>query len=213
MTTTALPSPTSEVDQRQDQIAGSCILAAGISFFVFNTLAEGAYPNYSVATDFLSDLGAIGSSTFLLWNSQVFVFGVLVLSGMYLLFYRRHLRLRAGRANLAGISYMLPGVGAILVSLFPGNSTLNFLHGVGGLLVFFFGGISAVHSYRMIKGPVRYLAATLGLVPLVMLFLITPGSYLPSGLGERLTVYPYVLWLVCFGSHWASIKRLPPKES
>lgn len=212
-TATILSSPTTDVEQRQDEIAGSCILAAGIVFFVFNTIAEGLYPNYSVATNFLSDLGAIGSKTFLLWNSLVFVFGVLILTGMYLLFYRKHLRSRIGRANLAGITYMLPGAGAILVSLFPENSAVSVLHGVGGLLVFVFGGISAVYSYRMMKGPIRYFAVILGIVTLVMVAIPpdSPLSYLPSGLGERVMVYPYVLWLVCFGSYWASIQRLAPQ--
>jgi hypothetical membrane protein len=46
---------------------------------VFNTIAEGLYPNYSVATNALSDLGAIGANTFWIWNAQVFVFGAVLL--------------------------------------------------------------------------------------------------------------------------------------
>jgi hypothetical membrane protein len=203
----ANPIHSADVDRTQVQVAGSCLLAGGLVFFLFNTIAEGLYPNYSVATDSLSELGYIGASTSILWNGQVFVFGVLVLSGMYLLFYRRHLRLHERGSNLVAISYMLPGAGAMLVSLFPGNSALDLLHGIGSLLVFVFGGVSAIYSYRLINGPIRYFSAILGVVTLVFVAIPPSTPVLFSVLGERLIVYPYILWLVCFGTYLASTQR------
>ena len=173
---------------------------------MFNTIAEGLYPNYSVATNALSDLGAIGANTFWIWNAQVFVFGAVLLSGMYLLFYKSQLRLHVGRANLVGTLYVLPGVGAILVSLFQEGSAFPLLHGIGAILAFLFGGISAVYSYRLIKGPIRYFSVILGIITLVSIPLYVSSAASISGLTERLIVYPYVLWLVCFGTCWVSIQ-------
>lgn len=53
-------------------LAGSLLVAGGLVFLLFNTVAEGLYPNYSVASDSLSALGYIGANTSLLWNVQLF---------------------------------------------------------------------------------------------------------------------------------------------
>jgi len=43
------------------------MLAGGIVNIVLNTIAEGIYPNYSLRTNALSDLGALEAPTALLW--------------------------------------------------------------------------------------------------------------------------------------------------
>jgi hypothetical membrane protein len=193
------------------RISGSLLLCSGLVFFIFNTVAEGIYPNYSVASNALSDLGAIGTNTFFLWNGQLFVSGVLLLLGMYFLFYKSQFRLNIGRANLVGILYMLPAVAAIIVSLFQENSVVgsvgghNLLHGLGAIIAFVCGGISAVYAYRLTKAPFRYFSIVLGIITLVFvpLFLFSNASI--SGLTERLVVYPFILWQICFGTYLLSM--------
>jgi hypothetical membrane protein len=199
------------------QVAGSCLLAGGLVFFLFNTIAEGLYSNYSVASNSLSELGYIGASTSLLWNGQVFVTGVLVLSGMYLLFYRRHLRLQVGGSNLVAILYMLPGAGAVIASLFQGNSALGVLHDIGSFMAFVFAGISALYAYKFTGLPFRYISLVLGIVTLVMIpvYVVSPhhvpGSI--SGMLERLIVYPYFLWLISFGSYLVGVSTQRAQEA
>ncbi len=193
-----------DTDLRLVRIAGSCTLAGGLVFMLFNTIAEGLYPNYNVGTDALSALGYLGSNTALLWSGYVLAAGLLALSGMYLLFYRSQFRLGLGRAKWVGLLFMLPGAGTILVSLFPANSGLGSLHLIGALIAFIFGGLSAVYAFKLTSAPFRYFSVVLGaaiLVALVVSFVPT-GVY---GLLERLVVYPYILWAVAFGSYLLAV--------
>ena len=182
------------------RLAGSCLLASGLVFVLLNSIAEGLYPGYSVASNALSDLGALGAPTQLFWDGQLFVVGALYLVGVYSLFYRSAWGAGTSRRNLVAVLYLLPGIGTVVVSLFPENFVLA-IHAVGALLAFIFGGIGAIYAYRLTQPPFRYFSVVLGIVDLVsipLMFAIGPSM---SGLAERLIVYPYVLWLACFGSY------------
>jgi hypothetical membrane protein len=197
-----------ESSSRGVPIAGSFLLAGGVVFFLFNTVAEGLYPNYSVASNSLSELGYIGANTSLLWNGQLFLAGVLLFLGMYVLFYRSQFRQGVGRANLTGVLFLILPVGAIIVSLFQGNSALSVLHDIGAFMAFIFAGISALYAYRLTGVPFRYFSLVLGVVTLIMIPVYissphnVPGSI--SGMIERLIVYPYFLWAISFGSYLVS---------
>jgi hypothetical membrane protein len=182
------------------------LLAAGLCFFLFNTIAEGLYPDYSVASNALSDLGAIGATTEYLWNGQIFVTGLLGLLGMYLLFFKSSWGTGVvRRRNLVGVLYLLPGIGTIVVSLFPENS-VPVVHAIGALVSFVTGGLSAVYAYRLTEAPFRYFSAVLGLICLVSLPVFLTSNSADFGLTERLVVYPFVLWFVGFGSYLMALK-------
>ncbi len=189
-----------DTDFRLVRIAGSCLLAGGLIFMLFNTVAEGVYPNYVVGTRALSDLGALGMNTTVLWDGQLLVAGLLLLSGMYLLFNRSQFRVGLARVKWVGALFILPGVGAILVSLGPENSALGLLDVIGSLMAFFLGGVSAIYAYRLTSAPFRYFSVALGATALVVLpvVFVSTGEF---GLIERLVVYPYILWVVSFGSY------------
>jgi hypothetical membrane protein len=196
-------------------LAGSLLVAGGLVFFLFNTVAEGLYRNYSVASDSLSALGYIGTNTSLLWNGQLFVTGLLLFFGMYILFYKSHFRQgvgRIGRTYLVGILFLILPVGAIIVSLFQGNSALGVLHGIASFMSFIFAGISALYAYRLTGVPFRYFSLVLGIVTLVMIpaYILSPhnvpGSI--SGMLERLIVYPIFLWVITFGSYLMAFKTM-----
>ncbi len=203
-TSTAESGLVTDTSLRLVRIAGSCLLAGGLVFMLFNTIAEGLNPNYNVGTNALSALGYLGSNTALLWSGYVLVAGLLVLSSMYLLFYRSPFRLGLARAKWVGVLFMLPGAGTILVSLFPANSGLGLLHLIGALIAFIFGGVSAVYAFKLTSAPFRYFSVLLGATALVALVV----SFVPTdvyGLLERLAVYPYILWGVSFGSYLLAV--------
>ena len=165
-----------------------------------NTVAESLYPAYSVRTNALSDLGALGAQTGLLWNGQLFLSGLLSLLGMYLLFYRSDWPSSVGiRRKAAGLIYVLPPIGTILVSLFPENYVLA-VHAFAALMTFVLGGVSAVYAYRLTQPPFRYFSFLLGAISLVSILLLGDQA-LGFGLAERLVVYPFVIWGVAFGSY------------
>ncbi|MCL6003552.1 MAG: DUF998 domain-containing protein [Thermoplasmatales archaeon] len=190
------------------KVAGSLLLTAGILFFLLNTVAEGLYPNYSVASNYLSDLGALGANTSLLWNGMLFIVGLLFAISMYLLFFRdTPFRKRAGHGrttqNLTGVLYILPGIGSIIVSLFQENSVLGAagLHDLGALIAFLFGGIAAIYTAKFTKFPFRYFSVLLGLLDLVFIPVYFISSASIVGLTERLIVYPFIIWGIAFGSY------------
>ncbi len=188
-------------------MAGSFLVGSGLVFFLFNTIAEGLYHSYSVAKNALSDLGAIGASTNILWNGQLFVTGVLLFVGMYLLFYRTTWELGTiKRRNLLAIVYLLPGVGTIVVSLFPENSILV-IHGTAALVVFILGAVGAMYSYRLVHPPLRHFSVVLGIISLVSIPIFLAGGPSFLGLMERLVVYPFMLWLISFGSYLIALEE------
>lgn len=182
--------------QSDTRLAGILLCLSGIAFFIFNHIAESIYPNYSVHTNYLSDLGATGQPTTLLWDPLLFITGILWLLGVY--FFLR----RSGRRKLTLALYLLAPVGQITVSLFPENVNLA-IHTIGALMAFILGGISAVFAYRLTHPPFRYFSLLLGAISLASLELFVSGSYLGLGVGgvERMVVYPMVIWLVMLGGY------------
>ncbi len=177
-------------------LSGSLFSLSGIVFLVFNHIAESIYPNYSGSKNSLSELGAAGQSTTLLWNSQLFVTGILWLLGVY--FFLR----RSGRGKLAWVLYLLAPIGVILVSLFPVN--VNFgIHSIGALMHFVFGGISALFTFKLTRSPFKYFSLVIGAIALLATVAFVSGNNFGLGPGgmERLIVYPVFIWLTMFGGY------------
>jgi hypothetical membrane protein len=185
------------------------LFSGGITFFLFNTIAEGIYPSYSVGVNALSDLGAIGAPTRFLWDGQLYVSGLLTLLGMYVLFFKSSWPDNTGMKNkkLVGIIYLIPATGSILVSLFPENF-IPAVHSLSAFITFILGGVSAVYAYKLTKAPFRYFSLILGLVTLVSIPFLEDRS-LGFGLIERLVVYPFVLWTIAFGSYLMAQREGP----
>ncbi len=186
------------------KLSAAMLFASGITFFIFNTIAEGSYPNYSVRTNALSDLGALGSPTALLWDGQLFVSGLFGFLGMYFLFFKSSWCLEKIKnrwtRNLTAVLFLLPFVGTMLASLFPENF-VGAIHLFGAIIVFTLGGISAIYSYRLTKAPFRYFSVVLGLTSLGSASLLGLYSLFGFGLIERMVVYPYVIWGISFGGY------------
>ena len=184
------------------RLAGALLLASGLVNIIFNTVAEGSYPGYSLRTNALSDLGAVGAPTALLWDGQLFVTGILSLAGIVLFF--RSSSLKIPRRRLTSVLYLLPPTGTIVVSLVPENTILA-IHTGAALLIFTFGGISAMYAYRLISSPFRYFSLIIGIISLAATPLLGFPSIVGFGLAERLVVYPLGIWNIAFGSYLMSL--------
>jgi len=181
--------------------AGAFLLLAGAINIIFNTISEGIYPGYNVGSNALSDMGAIGSRTFLLWNGQLLATGLLSFIGVML--FLRSQALPIPNRRVAWVLYLLPPAGEVVVSLFPENSILA-LHAIGALMVFIFGGLGAIYAYRFTKAPFRHLAFLLGAASLLSIPLMFIPSIVGFGVAERLVVYTFNIWGLSFAGYLMS---------
>lgn len=183
--------------------AGAAIFLGAVQFSVGLILAEIYYPGYSVANNYVSDLGAtcpaslpctIYQPTSTIFNTSIILLGLLILVGAYFLN-------RAYHWAPATILIALAGVGALGVGLFP--ETTGIWHSIFSLIVFLFAGLSAIVTARFQKKPMFYFSIALGLATLIALLLYIPGEYLGLGAGgmERMVVYPALVWSIGFGGH------------
>jgi len=191
------------------RVAGVLFFAASAQFLLGLVVAEALYPGYSVADNYISDLG-VGPSS-MVFNSSAFLFGVLSLIGAY--FMPRTVDFRSLTVLL-----ILMAIGAVGVGIFTSAFSTT-IHGVVSLMAFGFGGLSAIASLKVSKLPLSAISVVLGAMTLgaLALFaegLVTTGSltsneppasefFLGIGPGgmERMIVYPALMWLAAFSGH------------
>jgi hypothetical membrane protein len=180
------------------RIAGVLFLAASAQFILGLVVAEALYPDYSVADNYISDLG-VGPSS-MVFNSSAFLFGLLSIIGAY--FLPRTVDFRS-----LTILVILMAIGAMGVGIFTSAFSTT-IHGVVSLMAFGFGGLSAIASFKVSKLPLSAISVILGVMTLgaLALFgagLVTTGSLTSNeppasefflGLGpggmEHMIVYP-----------------------
>ncbi|MBU7013800.1 MAG: DUF998 domain-containing protein [Theionarchaea archaeon] len=172
------------------KVAGALLFFGGLESIVLMVVAEALYPGYSVAENYISDLGV--GSTALIFNTSMIVLGAVVLVGAYFLH-------KAFKFTVFTVFLVITGVGAAGVGLFPEN--MGLLHGISALLTFLFGGLSAVLSYRLQKPPLSYFSLVLGVITLVALVFFMAEIFIGLGPGgmERMVAYPALLWGTGFG--------------
>ncbi len=192
----------------KERVAGALFFVAVTQFILGLAIAEALYPGYSLSGNYVSDLG-IGSSS-IVFNSSVFLLGLLLVIGTYFL---RHI----SDLKTVNMRLFLMAVGAMGVGVFTKDYTIA--HGAVASMAFFFAGLSAIASFKVLKKPLSLIsivlgAMTLGALSLYSIGLITSGSltsniaynsifYLGLGPGgmERMIVYPALMWLAGFGGH------------
>jgi hypothetical membrane protein len=191
------------------RIAGVLFLVASAQFMLGLVAAEALYPDYSVANNYISDLG-VGPSS-MIFNSSAFLFGLLSIIGAYFL---------PRTTDFRGLTVLLilMAIGSMGVGIFTsGFSTM--IHGIVSLMAFGFGGLSTIASFKVSTLPLSAISLTLGVMTLgaLALFatgLVTTGSLTSSeppasefflGIGpggmERMIVYPALIWLTLFSGH------------
>ncbi len=200
---------------------GGVLFSVAVTQFVLCfIIAEALYPGYSISDNYISDLG-VGPSS-LIFNSSIFLFGLLSIIGAYFL-------PRTADFRVLTVLLVLMAVGAMGAGVFTKNFTA--IHGAVSLMAFFFGGLSAIASFKTLKAPLSVISVVLGLMTLGALALFAggllesgaytsteaPTSDLFLGLGpggmERMIVYPALVWLAGFSGHlFAASEKQAPKR-
>ena len=195
----------------REKLAGTLFFVAATQFVLCLTISEALYPGYSIFGNYISDLG-VGPSS-IVFNSSVFLLGLLLIAGVYLL---RH----NSNFQTLNIMLLLMGIGSMGVGIFTKDFTLA--HGAVSSTAFFFAGLSAIASFRVLTKPFSLISITLGAITLGALSLFSIGMvasgsvasdialdsifYLGLGPGgmERMIVYPALVWLNGLSGHMAS---------
>jgi hypothetical membrane protein len=177
------------------KIAGSLLFIGAVLCVLGIIVAEALYTGYSTSENYISDLG-VGPSS-LIFNSSLFLLGVLTVGGAYFI-------QRAFDFRLFSIFAAITGIGAMGVGLFPEDAGV--VHVVFSFITFLFAGLSAIMSYKLQKQPFSYFSVILGVVVLLALVLFASGTFLGLGKGgmERMIAYPALLWAIGFGGHLIS---------
>jgi len=191
------------------KLAGLLFVSGSILFLLLTTASEAIYPNFSLQTNALSDMAALGSSTTVIEETALLELAFCWILGAYYLFRN------TGRNRLM-ILNLLPGAGFLLAGVFPENVSI-IGHSLGAMLVFPFGPLTVILSSKITRSPLRYLSVALGLfsaASTVILFFgwkIICGTcgYVQGlssallGLGgwESMSLYSLMIWLIGFGSY------------
>ncbi|AET33042.1 DUF998 domain-containing protein [Pyrobaculum ferrireducens] len=171
---------------------GRLLLVIGSLQFIISMLAaEQIYSGYSPLHNYISDLGALKAPTAPLFNTSVFLLGLLGLAAAALL------RREIGRAAAALLA--LASIGAMGVGIFPEDYGTP--HGVSALVAFLFGALAVISMALKTRGLLKPLGVALGALSLAALALFIPRVQTPLGVGgvERLIAYPVLIYFVAYG--------------
>jgi hypothetical membrane protein len=188
-------------------------LVAGVLWFVLEGIAAAAFPAYSYATNYISDLGVtvpgtvdgrvIDSPLALVMNVDFVVHGVLFLIAAVLV----------ARATSGWMRWLFTALaachalGLVLVATFHSSAEAQLdgtigihvlganLAIIGGNLALIVAGLAVVRLGRAHR--VFSIAwGAIGLACILMLFIDTHSTWtvLPDGVWERLAVYPMMTW-------------------
>jgi hypothetical membrane protein len=174
------------------KVVGSLLFVGAVQFILGMIITEAMYAGYSVSENYISDLGV--GATSLIFNSSVFLLGVMIVAGAYFI-------KRAFGFSLLYILLVLTSFGAMGAGIFPVNAGI--IHAVASMIAFLFGALSAIASYKLQKQPLSSFAILMGIMSIVALILFVSGIHLGLGKGglERMVVYPLLLWAIAFSGH------------
>ena len=180
--------------------AGILVFAGGAQFVLGMLIAETLHPGYSVAQNYISDLGVGPAAA--VFNSSAFLLGLMVVGGAYFAHRTFHNRLVTSLLVLSGI-------GAMGVGIFPED--IPVMHEIVSVVAFISGGLAPIAACKLQKKPLNYLSIVMGLFSLSALILLSAqytfglGEQYFLGLGpggiERMIVYPILLWQTTFGGY------------
>jgi len=174
-------------------IAGLLIIIGVSQFTMLMIICESLYPNYSVAYNYISDLGV--GVTAPIFNSSIIFLGLTIIISSQLLY-------KVFKSKLLLIPLFLTGFGAVGVGLFPEGSPYS-LHTVMSATTFIFAGITSIVAYRFTPKPISWISVIMGVISLTALGLFASEKYLGLGHGgmERMIVYPILQWALVFGGY------------
>lgn len=214
---------------RSSVIAAIGWILAGTAYLLAEALAASAFPHYSYAMNYISDLGvpdvemlgdrAIDSPLHLVMNIAFHAQGLLFAAAAIYMVCGARLPLR-GPIIASALAHAL---GMVLITVVNGGQHNNelglaWVHLLGAFFAFFGGhlsaiciGISLLLSRRnRIVGVTSIAIGLIGILGIVMLQVdvrAVPGILLPDGVWERIGMYAIIAWEVFFGIVLLSRRR------
>ncbi|MBI1217273.1 MAG: DUF998 domain-containing protein [Rhodobacteraceae bacterium] len=164
-------------------------------------VAQGYRGPYALATNYISDLGAttcaaVCSPLHPLMNASFLLQGVLIASGALLV---RNLFPRGPLATAALACIAASALGVILVGIFPedSGSSLHYNGAAENFLLSNLGMVLAGLALRPVAPARALYSLASGLIGLAGLMFLAMKADLGLGIGtvERITAYPFPLWL------------------
>src|SRR5438046_1863494 len=116
------------------QWAGLFLFAGTVQFAIGMIIAEALAPTYSVATNYISDLGVRAGAP--IFNGSIILLGIAILATSWFVF-------RAFKERILMIVVLLAGAGAVGVGVFTENAP-DGLHSIVTFITFLFAALSAI---------------------------------------------------------------------
>jgi hypothetical membrane protein len=187
-------------------LAGSFLFLGGLQWFLTVMAAETLFPGYSTRLNDLSDLAStvppstsIVQPSAIMFNATTFLLGLMILISAFLIY-------RAYGERFFSLLFVIFGASAMGVGVFPGDTGL--IHALVALITFVTSSLSAIVSYRLLKGPFGYISVLIGTFSLIVLFIAlfmgessSLGLVFGRGGEERFVAYPVVLWIIGLGGY------------
>ncbi|TDO93561.1 DUF998 domain-containing protein [Enemella evansiae] len=188
-------------------------IAAPLWYVLCEAIAASAFPGYSYATFYISDLGvpeigdfqgrSLDSPLHAVMNAGFLGTGLLFFLGLALLTRTLPRGLATGALVVLGAVHT---VGISLVGLVPGsmanlaNGLIRF-HAIGAIAAIAGGNLAAIVSARPLRrlGRWRFVGPILGGLGLVCGVLLSLHVGFPDGVWERGAVYPFMAWQLLTG--------------
>ncbi len=176
---------------RSLNIAGILLFVFSVQFVITMFIAESLYPHYSIANNYISDLGV--GSTGMLFDSSISFLGIAVIISSYFVY-------KGFDAKIFPVLIALTGLGALLVGVF--NEHFGAIHGYVSFFTFILGPLTAIYAYRYETSPFKFVSVVLGIISYLAIALpvLYGNSLFGAGGWERLVVYPFLLWGVGYGA-------------
>ncbi|MDD1776197.1 MAG: DUF998 domain-containing protein [Candidatus Methanomethylicus sp.] len=176
--------------------ATGAFLFAGVSqFLVMLTIAETQFPGYSVALNYISDLGLWSYPSAIIFNTSVALNGVFVLAAGYLVIAKFGWRIQ-------GLLLALSGMGAVGVGFF--NELVLVPHAIFAMMAFVGSAAAAIAFSRRLRGFMGLAGIALGRASLLALFAMLAGFDFGLGPGgiERMVMYPSLIFSFGLGGYF-----------
>lgn len=188
------------MDYPNGKVAGALIFVAVTQFVLGLIVSEALYSGYSIADNYVSDLG-VGPPSMII-NSSIFLGGLLLIIGAHFLH-------RAFNFTMLTVTFVLTAIGEMGVGIFTKDAGI--IHSIAALIFFLFSGLSAIfavicsyrHEFKLMKMPFSAISIVLGLTTLGGLVLFVGKIHFGLGAGgmQRMVLYPILMWLAGFGGY------------
>jgi hypothetical membrane protein len=187
------------------KIGGLLYVVAVFQFFILELVAETLYPGYSVASNYISDLGAtcvkppstldcvVHQPAASIFDATVSLMGLMLLAGACFVYY-------GTRKKPYLIASAVAYVAIFLVGVLPENT--GQAHVDDSFFVFAFVGISLLLASTIVNGRIiSYLMVAFGAMTLFFTFTDVPARQVGVGGQERLLVLSALVGLLVLGGY------------